>query len=158
MKTTLLILLLLALAFVLLLFILGLSSKSGDAPGLEAGQLTKCADKPNCVCSEFQADADHFVEPLKLSDNTETSAMAGLKMIIQDLGGQIQTEDSNYLAAVFKSKVFGFVDDLELRLDANGQLIQLRSASRVGYSDGGVNAKRVARIKAEYAKKRAVQE
>lgn len=52
------------------------------------------------------------------------------------------TVDSDYLHAVFTSRIFRFKDDLELRMDRENRIIHLRSASRTGYSDFGVNRKR----------------
>ena len=46
--------------------------------------------------------------------------------------------------------MFRFVDDLECRLDAENRVIHVRSASRVGYSDLGVNRKRVERLRARF--------
>ena len=51
----------------------------------------------------------------------------------------------DYIAAEFTSATFGFVDDLELR--RTDEAVQVRSASRVGYSDGGVNKARVAELR-----------
>jgi uncharacterized protein (DUF1499 family) len=70
-----------------------------------------------------------------------------LKTIIGELGGRIQVENADYLAATFTSTVFRFVDDLELRIDRDQKTIHLRSASRVGRSDLGANRKRVEHLK-----------
>jgi uncharacterized protein (DUF1499 family) len=66
------------------------------------------------------------------------------------MGGSIQAENENYLAATFSSTIFGFVDDLELRIDPVQKVIHIRSASRVGYSDAGVNRKRIALLRKTY--------
>ena len=58
-------------------------------------------------------------------------------------GGTIQREESTYLWASFTSKRLRFVDDVELRVDADKHIIHVRSASRVGRSDFGVNRARV---------------
>ena len=63
------------------------------------------------------------------------------------MGGSIQAEKTDYLAATFTSSIFRFVDDLEIRIDTGQEMIHLRSASRVGHSDGGVNRKRVELLK-----------
>ena len=76
-----------------------------------------------------------------------------MKDIIREMGGQIQEESNNYLAAVFSSKIFGFVDDFEIRLDFNNALLHLRSASRVGYRDRGVNKKRSEEFKQRFKQK-----
>ncbi len=55
--------------------------------------------------------------------------------------------DDRYLWATFRSRVFRFVDDLELRLDEAGGVIHVRSAARLGYADFGVNRKRVVALR-----------
>lgn len=126
---------------------LGFYSQSGKPSGIVEGKLTKCPDKPNCICSEFEADASHFLEPIRYSEASAAEVLQQLNQSIQQMGGEIKTEKGNYLAATFTSSVFKFVDDLEIRLDVNQKLIHLRSASRVGYSDRGVNQKRLERLK-----------
>jgi uncharacterized protein (DUF1499 family) len=63
--------------------------------------------------------------------------------IIEELGGKVVVADDEYVSATFASSIFGFVDDVECRLDASKEQIQIRSASRVGHSDLGVNRKRM---------------
>lgn len=72
---------------------------------------------------------------------------------IQEMGGVIHNETDDYIAATFISRIFGFVDDLEIRIDQNHRALHFRSASRVGYSDGGVNRKRVELFKRLYKRK-----
>lgn len=132
------------------LFVLGFVSKSGEAKGLVGGRLSQCPDKPNCVCSEFKADTDHFIEPLVISSEDTADVMARLVSVIREMGGTIRREKDNYLAATFRSAIFGFVDDLEIRVDHGTNLIHLRSASRVGYGDRGVNRHRIEQIKGSF--------
>ena len=127
-------------------FILGIQSKSGRGPGLIDGQLTKCPEKPNCVCSEFNEDGDHFVPPI-LFQNQPIISIDVIKDIIIEMGGVIESESDQYLAATFRSSLFGFVDDFEIRLDSDQKNIQVRSASRVGHSDLGTNLNRVTQFK-----------
>lgn len=122
-------------------------SQSGQQNGLVEGRLRHCPDTPNCVCSEFVSDAIHYIEPLVISADDMTPIQIRLKTIIREMGGVIHTEKSDYLAATFTSSIFRFVDDLELRFDSGQKMIHLRSASRVGRGDGGVNRKRVKRLK-----------
>jgi len=122
---------------------LGHASRSGEAPGRVSGQLAPCPDRPNCVCSEVVDDAAHQVAPLDLAGVPPEKAWADLQRVVEELGGTIAVADDGYIAATFSSALFGFVDDVEFRLDASQQKIQIRSASRVGYSDMGVNRKRV---------------
>ena len=61
---------------------------------------------------------------------------------------QIVKATDVYLHAECKSSLLGFVDDLELQLRPSEGLITIRSASRVGFSDLGVNRRRVERLRA----------
>ncbi len=121
-------------------------SKQGQAAGLVDHRLTQCPSTPNCVCSEYWADNGHFIEPIVLH-GASTLVMPRLKQAIEAMGGVVIKQDSDYLAATFTSDLFGFVDDVELRFDEVSGLVQMRSASRQGYSDMGVNRKRMERLK-----------
>lgn len=116
--------------------------------GVQSGQLAPCPSSPNCVNSQSQ-DALNKIEPLSYNDSA-TQAMANLKTVIQNLERtKILTETQNYLYVEFTSKVMGFVDDVEFLLDDNSQVIHVRSASRLGKSDLGVNRKRIETIRAK---------
>ena len=132
---------------IIAIFILGYMSHSGEAYGLAEGRLKQCPDKPNCVSSELVSDTEHYIEPLVYSADNATQVMPRLKTIIGEMGGSIQVDKTDYLAATFTSSLFRFVDDLELRIDTGQKTIHLRSASRVGRGDGGVNRKRVELLK-----------
>ena len=122
-------------------------SRSGEATGLVESRLSKCPAKPNCVCSEFSADVDHYIDPISISQGRIDEVLSRLKKNITEMGGTIQVEKDNYLAATFSSSFFGFVDDLEIRVDSGQKTVHLRSASRVGRGDAGVNRKRVEQLK-----------
>ena len=66
------------------------------------------------------------------------------------MGGSIQAEKADYLAATFTSSIFRFVDDLEIRIDTGQKMIHVRSASRIGHGDGGVNRKRVEHLENQF--------
>jgi uncharacterized protein (DUF1499 family) len=140
----------LALLPIAALFILGYMSQSGEANGLVDGRLTRCPDSPNCICSEFVPDAVHYIEPIVISAGDAAQSMIRLKNIIREMGGSIQAEKADYLAATFTSSIFRFVDDLEIRIDTGQRMIHLRSASRIGYGDGGVNRKRIEHLKNQF--------
>lgn len=105
-------------------------------------KLPSCPNSPNCVSSQT-ADKEHFIAPFKIVGKAE-EAWAALK---QALAGQSRTvitdETDETLHAQATSLVFRFVDDIDVILDADAGLMHIRSASRVGYSDLGVNRKRV---------------
>jgi uncharacterized protein (DUF1499 family) len=73
-----------------------------------------------------------------------------VRSILKEQGGRIEEETTGYLRATFTTRVFRFVDDLELRIDERNGLIQVRSASRVGFSDMGLNRKRVENLRAAF--------
>jgi uncharacterized protein (DUF1499 family) len=122
---------------------LGHGSKLGQAPGLLSGALSPCPDKPNCVCSEFGEAAAHYISPLDYSGASREKAWGDILQIVRELGGEIVVANDEYIASTFASSLFGFIDDVECRLEPSQKRIQIRSASRVGYSDLGVNRKRL---------------
>lgn len=147
MKVVLLILGLLVVGLGVLFFALGVVSRSGESPGLVDGMLSRCPQRPNCVCSEFPADGAHYAPPLSFSGDGRADPLPLLDSMVREMGGTVLVSRDSYLAATFSSAIFGFVDDLELRVDGDRQRIHVRSGSRVGYSDGGVNAERVEQLR-----------
>jgi len=146
MKTLLIVLLIIFLIAIIALFALGRLSAQGQPNGLVNGKLASCPDKPNCVCSEYADDTGYAIEPLVITDS-KLLDMGTVQSIVQGMGGKVVSMSDQYLAATFTSGLFGFVDDLEIRLDSHQQKLHFRSASRVGHSDLGVNKKRVAALK-----------
>jgi uncharacterized protein (DUF1499 family) len=142
---------LLIIAVIIMFFMRGKASQKGQASGVIDGKLTKCSPKPNGVCSEFPDDQAHYVEPINVSHANMGQHFHKVSKAIIANGGEIISQTEDYLAATFTSNVFRFVDDVEARLDKDAKLIHLRSASRQGYSDLGVNAKRIAAIKKSYS-------
>ncbi len=122
-----------------------MSQKMPDNLGLKDGQLTPCPESPNCVCSESHTanDAEHYTQAIQGNQTTWDK----LKKVIQAQGGTIESDNSLYMHVTFRSAVFQYVDDVELRLDEASNTIHIRSASRIGRSDFDVNRKRVEAIK-----------
>ncbi|MBD2297415.1 DUF1499 domain-containing protein [Nostoc sp. FACHB-190] len=115
--------------------------------GVNNGRLAACPNSPNCVSSQ-STDAIHQIAPLTFNTSPE-EAIANLKSIIQSLPRTtIITETPDYLYAEFKSALMGFVDDVEFYLDREANIFHVRSASRLGQSDLGVNRKRIETIRA----------
>ncbi len=130
---------------VIAFFVLGIMSKSGHAPGLKQGQLQACTSIENCVFSETIDGIDNNIQPFAF-DGDKAMFLTQLKTSVESMGGEIVNIEDGYIAATFTSSVFGFVDDLELRVN-NDNLLHFRSASRVGKSDLGANKKRVEALK-----------
>lgn len=119
--------------------------------GLRDNKLSPCPSTPNCVCSEYPGHVS-FIAPLPFTGYSDLAWQLAKETIIT-MEGEIITDMQNYIHAVFRSRIFRFVDDLEIRLDKNTGVLHLRSASRVGYSDLGMNKKRVETFRTLYAKK-----
>jgi len=140
----------LTLAF--LIFIILLTSSCSQIPqlGLSHNQLFPCPSTPNCVCSENPVQSG-YAAPLRFTNHQDESWQRARETITA-MGGRIVEENDHYLHAVFTSRFFRFVDDLELRLDETAGVIHFRSASRTGYSDLGVNRKRIETLRSLYMK------
>lgn len=132
-------------------FVAAWLSQRAPELGLQHGKLADCPQSPNCVSTE-----NGRIGPILLEERDAGRVWADLQQVIRAQGGNIRNQTDDYLWATFKSSFFGFIDDLEARMDDENQAIQLRSASRVGYYDFNVNANRINKIKqkisAYYAK------
>jgi uncharacterized protein (DUF1499 family) len=89
-------------------------------------------------------------EPLGFAGSPE-AAWLNLRQAVQDIGGEIAEDNGDYLWATFTTKVFRFVDDLECRMDTTRHVIHVRSASRIGHWDFGVNRRRVERLRLRFS-------
>ena len=111
-----------------------------DNLGVTNGRLAPCRRTPNCVSSHVDpSDAEHYIEPLKGTMEAVRKAVVSLPR------ATIVSEQKNYLYAEFRSKLLGFVDDVEFFYDGNA--IQVRSASRLGRRDFAVNRRRIERLR-----------
>lgn len=119
---------------------MGIISQKGTPKGLVDGRLYKMPSSPNAVSSEDDTQPEKKVAPLKAS-------LADVAVAIEATGGTITSRTEDYISATYMSRLFKFIDDVEVRT-AEGGLCHIRSASRIGYSDRGVNRKRVERIRA----------
>ena len=112
-------------------------------------QLMPCPDRSNCV-SSLSVDANRRVEPLR-PKMPKKKAFDRLYGLIEAMPRtKVIRTTPNYLHAEFQSVLFGFVDDVEFAYDDALGIIHIRSASRVGYWDFGVNRRRVERIREEF--------
>lgn len=110
------------------------------------GRLAFCPDSPNCVSSDA-TDPSHHVPPFAFILPAK-EAWRLVREAVKDIPRTEITEvTDNYLRAECRSAVFRFVDDLELELRPGQGIIAVRSASRIGYSDFGVNRRRVERLR-----------
>ncbi len=121
------------------------------ADTIEKKKLPPCLDTPNCVSSQA-TDKPHYILPFKISGDPKL-AWAELKKVIMSHDRMVithETEDS--LHAEARSLVLQFVDDIDAILDTDARLIHIRSASRLGHSDFGVNRKRIEKFRLQLRK------
>jgi uncharacterized protein (DUF1499 family) len=117
-------------------------SKPPTNLGAKDGKLAPCPDTPNCVCSQ-DSDATHAIEPLRFEGGAEEAWDKVCEMIKTWPRTKIISTTEDYLRVECTSLVFRYIDDLECLLDREAKVIHVRSSSRVGRSDLGVNRKRV---------------
>ena len=136
--------------------VLSCGGKQPPPLGLSGARLPGCPSSPNCVSSDA-TDASHHVDAFALSA-PPAQAWRALGELVRALPRTtVVTEDRSYLHAECASALFGFVDDLELHLRASENAIEVRSAARSGYSDMGVNRRRVERLRAAMRARGAVR-
>jgi uncharacterized protein (DUF1499 family) len=123
--------------------------------GAADGKLAPCPRSPNCVSSQADAsDKTHFIAPIEFTGSA-AAAMKRAKSAIEQIPRATVVENSDeYLRAEFSSRLFKFVDDLELLPDESRHVIDVRSASRTGHGDLGVNRKRVEALRKALAESR----
>ena len=120
---------------------------SGTRPdnlGVKDGRFAACKPTPNCVSSQADpADREHNVAPIAFS-----GTMLELRLAVQSMPrASVIREEGNYLYAEYNSALMGYVDDVELLLDEKAALVHVRSPSRLGRSDFGVNRKRIEELR-----------
>jgi uncharacterized protein (DUF1499 family) len=114
--------------------------------GVRDGKLAPCPGTPNCVCSQ-EPRPRHAIEPLAF-EGDPADAWARLREIVTGWPRTIVLSSTDtYLRAECKTFVFRFTDDVEFLLDRDAGVIHVRSASRAGRSDLGVNRRRVEAIR-----------
>ena len=141
------------IAIVLLVFLaIRFGNARGSVPaglGVTDGRLAPCPSSPNCVSSDAR-EGDARVEPLPLGPDPSESWRAAERAIETIAGARIVERTDDYVRVECTSRLFGFVDDLELHRRPEGNEIAVRSASRIGYSDLGANRSRVEKLRQAY--------
>ena len=116
------------------------------AIGLNDGQLSPCPESPNCVVSQ-NGDEKHSVAPIPYTSDRITAKETLLKVLSVVPRTEVVKQTNNYIHTESTSRIFKFVDDAEFYFPKDKKVIQVRSASRVGESDLGVNRRRIEQIR-----------
>ena len=138
----------LAIAFSLIitLSISFYSTPALAATGLNNGHLEPCPSSPNCVVSQ-DGDEKHAVDPITYKGDRNDVKEALLKVLSVVPRTEVIENTDNYIRTESTSRLFKFVDDAEFYFPEDENVIQVRSASRVGESDLGVNRRRIEQIR-----------
>ncbi|MGY0616665.1 DUF1499 domain-containing protein [Vibrio sp. FJH11] len=131
------------IAFLTITFI-GLTACSQGVSTMTDRSQTPCGNKPNCVSTQDLRE-EHYLEPFQL---TKSATLDAIEQVALNLpGAKTAVKESDYLRIECTSKIMRFVDDLELKISEDKLIV--RSESRIGYSDFGVNRKRAEQLRKE---------
>lgn len=109
-----------------------------------------CPWAPNCVTSVEDTDQEHFISPLRYRGTPEEAKARLLTILNAMPRTRIVTDEAWHLHAECTSRVFRFVDDVEFWFHEREPIIHVRSASRFGYGDNGVNRERIEHIRTRF--------
>jgi uncharacterized protein (DUF1499 family) len=151
----------LALAVVALLLAARFGAFAGRMPadlGVREGKLKPPARTPNSVTSQAdlwpEAPQKDYarIAPLPLVEGDAKATIARIAAVVEDLpGARIVEQRDDYLYAQFTTALMRYVDDVEFWVDPAAGVVQVRSASRLGSKDFGVNRARIESIRARLA-------
>jgi uncharacterized protein (DUF1499 family) len=145
---------LLGVALVVVLSVAGLVmmswfSSPPDDLGVRDGRLTDCPASPNCVCTQATS-ASHRMPPIPFTGDL-ASTRARLRRAIESIPrARFVEETDHYFRVEFTTAILRFVDDGEFLIDEAEKVIHFRSASRIGHSDLGANAKRMKAVRTAF--------
>ena len=123
---------------------------AGNMPnnlGIKNQQLQPCPSSPNCV-SSFEVDKEHSIAPILFTGSENLIKKKLLTLIKQHSNMRLVHHSGNYIYAQYTSGIMGFVDDIEFLITA--KKVQVRSASRLGYSDLGANRNHIEMIRDKF--------
>lgn len=124
---------------------------AGSVPenlGVQGQHLAPCPETPNCVSSQIgSADPSHHIDPIPYQGDRPRAQALLIDVLGVVPGTTIVGQTEDYVRAESHSRLFGFVDDVEFYFPGDRQEIEVRSASRLGESDLGVNRRRLEQIR-----------
>ncbi len=136
-------------AFFVLRWLVERASPMPDNLGVENGRLAPCPDSPNCVSTQA-TDEGHGMAPIEYTVDTAVAQATILSILQANPQFTIITDTPTYIHAEAQTAVWQFIDDVEFFFDEADSLIHFRSASRLGYGDGGINRRRMEEIRTEF--------
>lgn len=129
-----------------------LAGKRPTDLGVRGGRLKPAPSTPNAVHSQAKGGV-HAIEPLGYRASREDAMEAIARIVAGMKGARIVARSDDYLYAEFETAWLGFVDDVEFYAPPETKVVHVRSASRLGHSDLGVNRRRVEAIRARFSER-----
>lgn len=132
--------------------IISMAVKNNIVPklGVENGKLKGLPSTPNAVSTQTD-DMERRIEPLDFAESLEETREALMKSVESYGNYRLVSQDENYIHVEFKTETMGYKDDVEFYLDRREKIVHVRSSSRIGYSDGGLNKRRYQAIRESYS-------
>ena len=117
----------------------------GSDPSMHS-RFRDCPESPNCISSRATS-ASHYIAPIVYSGSLEDARQRLLEILANFVRARVRVKEERYLHVEITSLILRFVDDLEFEFDDAAKTIHMRSASRTGYFDFGVNRRRCEEIR-----------
>ena len=124
----------------------------GNMISSQKNMLAPCPQSPNCV-SSFAENKRHYIEPIRYNGEDSQVRDEILNLIHSVPGTRLIKSGDRYIHAEFMSSIFKFIDDVEFYFDTAEKLVHVKSASRTGYYDWGVNRRRIENIRTKLTQK-----
>jgi uncharacterized protein (DUF1499 family) len=125
-----------------------LGREKGEREYGENMEFLPVPESPNCVMSTLDVQDEKYVKPLVIPESEQDAAIEFMKdLMVKEFGAKVLYENSKYLHVTVQTRLMRYVDDVEFIWDEDRKVMQVRSCSRLGYSDMGANRARVERIR-----------
>lgn len=125
------------------------SGKRPDNLGVKEGRLASCGRRLNCVSSQAEpGDAQRYAAPIPFKGSVVEALAAARRAVESMQRATVVRHEGNYLHAEFRSRLMGYVDDVEFIYDDKAAMLHMRSASRLGRRDFDVNRDRIEALRA----------
>ena len=124
-----------------------------NTTGIHEGCFTPCAPSPNSVSSQADpaVDPDHYIAPFETGELSSKEARQKMLFVLENIRNcELMELQEDYLRVEFQSFLFGFIDDVEFYFPSGRNIVDVKSASRIGYSDMGSNRRRVEKLKKRF--------
>jgi uncharacterized protein (DUF1499 family) len=130
------------------------SACASASPEMRTGDLNfrlkPCPSSPNCV-SSMAPQGGHHIDPLTYTGDRQIAWDSLVAILKSFKRTHLVVQQDEYIHAEFASNLFGFVDDVEFVFSGDTPVIHVRSASRTGYYDFGVNRRRIEDLRQKLA-------